>query len=149
MLAQLREKLPDFERAGVSVTCIVQGTTEEAIRLCGRHGMAGRCLDDPSKASYKEMGFPNCRWRDIVLPSAELRRRRKEARAAGCHVSVGGSLMKHSDVMQLGGAALIATNGRILWSYRSVHPGDLPSAGELLNIAADPNAINAGKQTSM
>src|SRR5579871_4811866 len=103
MLAQLREKLPAFDEAGVGLTCIVQGSVEESMRLCGRHGMAGRCLDDPTKASYKAMRFPKCSWRDILLPSEDLRRRRAEANAAGCHVSVRESMMKHSDVMQLGG----------------------------------------------
>lgn len=137
MLAQLREKLPEFERAGVGLTCIVQGTVEESMRLCGRHGMAGRCLDDPSKASYKAMGFPKISWREILLPSEDLKRRRAEANAAGCHVSVRAALMKHSDVMQLGGAALFGTDGRILWTYRSKHPGDLPSADRLVEVARE------------
>ena len=135
MLAQLREKLPEFEGAGVRVACIVQGTPQEAEQLCGRHGMAEHCLGDPGKSSYRAMGFPKIRWRDILLPSADLRRRRQEAGAAGCGISVAGSLMKHSDVLQLGGAALIAPGGQVRWIHRSAHPGDLPRAAELLDVA--------------
>jgi predicted amidohydrolase len=68
-----------------------------------------------------------------MAPKA-LRRRRKEASAAGCSVSLSGTLQKHSDILQLPGAALIARGGEIIWVYRGTHPGDLPPPHELLAV---------------
>jgi len=114
---------------------VVQGTAEEAARFCGRHGIAQICIPDPDKESYHAMGLARTSWKNILFASDDLRRRRGEAQAAGCRKSLSGTLQKHSDVLQLPGAALVAKGGKILWLHRGTHPGDLPSADELLRVA--------------
>ncbi len=114
------------------VACVVQGTAEEAARFCGRHGVADLCLPDPAKESYRALGLARTRWRNILFASADLHRRRAEAKEAGCGNSLVGSLQKHSDVLQLPGAALIARGGKILWLHRGVHTGDLPSLDDII-----------------
>ncbi|MGH7263347.1 MAG: AhpC/TSA family protein [Candidatus Rokuibacteriota bacterium] len=128
----MRETLPEFERRGVRVAAVVQGTAEEAARFCGRHGVERICVPDPDKASYRAIGLPRTSWGALVFALPALRRRRAEARAAGCANSLTGTLRKHSDVLQLPGAAVIGRDGRILWVHRGAHPGDLPSAAALL-----------------
>ena len=130
----MREKLTRFEARGVHLACVVQGTAEEAARFCARHGIEEISIPDPAKRSYRSMGFPRCSWRDMIFASEELRKRRVEAREAGCRVSLSGALQKHSDVLQLPGAALFAEGGKILWLYRGAHTGDLPSADELVQV---------------
>jgi peroxiredoxin len=134
---QLRKALPRFGALGVRVVCVVQGTEEEARRFCGRHGLAGVCLGDPQKASYRAMGLGRTHWSEILLASKELRRRRAEARELGCAVSLKGTFQQHSDVLQLPGAALVDRGGAILWLHRGAHVADLPAADELLRIAAE------------
>jgi hypothetical protein len=134
ILAQLRDVLPEFEKRGVQIACIVQGTASEAERFCGRHGVAGICIGDPNRESYRSMALERTSWWRILLAPAAARRRRKQASVAGCSVSLSGTLQKHSDVLQLPGAALIARGGGIIWLHRGTHPGDLPAAPELLTV---------------
>lgn len=142
----MREKLPAFGERGVHLACIVQGTEQEAARFCGRHDIAPQCIPDPDKVSYQAMGFPRTTWKAILLGSPELKRRRAEAAEAGCGINLRGTFQEHSDVMQLPGAALIARGGRILWLHRGTHPGDLPSAEDLLKLAGEKlgGALAAG-----
>ena len=130
----MREKLAEFESRGVRVSCVVQGTAEEAARFCGRHGLAEICIADPSKESYRAMNLGRASWRNILFASPDYRRRRAEAGQAGCRNSLTRALQKHSAVLQLPGAALVARGGNILWLRRGSHPGDLPSAEALLKV---------------
>jgi AhpC/TSA antioxidant enzyme len=116
----------------VRVAAVVQGTAEEAARFCGRHGVEAVCVPDPQRASYRAMGFPRTSWKAIVFASAEAKRRRADAKAAGCGNSLSGTMRPHTDVLQLPGAAVIARGGAIRWLHRGSHPGDLPSARALL-----------------
>ena len=133
----MREKLVEFEGAGVRLACVVQGDLAQTARFCGRHGVEQICIPDPEKESYSAMGFPRARWRDLLKAWPDIMRRRKEANAAGCGVSISGSLQKHRDALQLPGAALIARGGKILWLHRGTHPGDLPLADELLTVVRE------------
>ena len=97
--------------------------------------MAAQCISDPEKESYRAMGFPDCKVRDIVFASPDLKRRRKEAFSAGCYPNIRGALQRQSGWLQLPGAALIAQGGTILWLHRAKHVGDLPSASALRDLA--------------
>jgi len=111
----------------------VQGTAPEMARFCGRHRVESICVPDPQLASYRAMGLERTNWWKILFPSAEGRRRRAAAKAAGCPISIEGTLQKHSDVLQLPGAALVARGGKILWLHRGSSPSDLPAPAELLS----------------
>jgi len=130
----LREKQSEFEKRGVALACVVQGTAEEAARFCGRHGVESLCIPDPNKESYRALGLGRASLWELILPSDDLKRRRAEAKAAGCSNKLEGARQKHSDIFQLSGAALVAERGTILWLHRSKHTGDLPSADGLLEI---------------
>jgi hypothetical protein len=132
-LTQLREKLPEFEKLGVGLRCVVQGTAAEAAEVCGQYGMAHKCVSDPEKESYAKLGLDRTRLGAMVFASEELKARRRENRAAGFSVSIKKSFMPHCDIFLLPGAALVAAGGKILWLHRGAHPGDLPSADELVD----------------
>jgi len=134
---QLREKLPEFEGLGVRVVCVVQGTAEEAQHFCARHGLMQGCIGDPTKESYRAMGFGRTSWKEILFASRELKQRRAEASTLGCGVSLKGTFQKHSDVLQLPGAALVDSSGRIVWLSRPKTLAGLPRADELLQIVKE------------
>ena len=134
-LTQLREKLPEFEKLNVRLGCIVQGTATEAAEVCGQYGMTKKCIPDPEKESYRRMGLDRTTLGAMVFASDELKVRRKENRAAGFSVSIKRSIMPHCDILLLPGVALVARSGKILWLHRGTHPGDLPSADQLLERA--------------
>ena len=138
----MREQQPALEKL-VRLGIVVQGTAPEAARFCGRHGVEPLCIPDPQKESYQAMGFRRCSWKELVFAGAGLKQRRAEAAAAGCAVNLPGAFQRHSDWLQLPGAALVARGGRILWIHSAEHAGDLPSAADLLRVveqrlAADP-----------
>ena len=133
---QLRETLSQFEERGIRVGCVVQGTAEEAARFCGRHGVQQVCIPDPARQSYRAMGLERGTWWKIFLPTARLRQSRANAKAAGCGISLEGAFQKHSDILQLPGAALVGRDGRILWLHRGTSSEDLPSPAQLLATAA-------------
>ena len=128
----MRERQSEFERRGVALACVVQGTAAETARFCGRHGVESLCIADPEKESYRALGLGRTSLWKIVFASPEAKRRRAESKAAGCRNNLEGARQKHSDVFQLPGAALVAEGGTILWLHRGEHPGDLPLADELL-----------------
>jgi hypothetical protein len=129
--------MPEFEALGVRVVCVVQGTAEEARRFCARHGLSQGCIGDPGKESYRAMGLGKTNWKEILLASGELKRRRAEANELGCGVSLKGTFRKHSDVLQLPGAALVERGGRILWLSRPRSLAGLPPAEELLGVVKE------------
>jgi hypothetical protein len=136
----LRESLADLNRSGVRVACVVQGTAKQAARFCGDQELSALCIADPAKESYRRMGFRRTSW--WATPALALRR--KQARAAGFSASLRGTFQKHSDILQLPGVALIGQGGKILWVRRAAHPGDLPSARELLSLVNDDPKSNQG-----
>jgi hypothetical protein len=131
-LAQLREKLPEFEKLNVHLACIVQGTAKDASELCGPYGLAANCIPDPKRESYAKIGLDRTKWKDLLFPTEELRQRRKENRDAGFSVNLKRSMKGSCDILLLPGAALVERGGKILWLHRGAHPGDLPSADDLL-----------------
>jgi len=105
-------------------------------RFCGRHGVEAICIPDPERESYRAMGLERTNWRSILFPKPEGSRRRAAAKAAGCSISWGGTFQKHSDVLQLPGAALVARGGKILWLHRGTATYDLPAPAELLTCVS-------------
>jgi len=127
-LAQLREQMQELEKLRVRLACIVQGDAQETAEFCGQYTMAAHCIPDPNKETYRKFGLDRATWKSLLLPTPELKQRRKENRAAGFGISVKGSLKSHCDILLLPGAAIVAQGGKILWLHRGKNPGDLPSA---------------------
>jgi len=127
-LAQLRKQMPELEKLGAQLACIVQGNAAEAAESCGQYTMAAHCIPDPKKETYRKFGLDRAPWKCLLFPTPELKQRRKENRAAGFGISIKGSLKSHCDMLLLPGAAIVAQGGKILWLHRGKNPADLPSA---------------------
>ncbi|HTX59179.1 MAG TPA: peroxiredoxin-like family protein [Verrucomicrobiae bacterium] len=128
----MRELDPEFQRAGIAVRFVTIAAQAEAAAFCGRFGDPARCLADPHKRTYRDMGFENFGWLGF-LRDPELKRRRKENQAAGFRQDW--KATKLGNAAQLPGAALIDSSGEIRWLHRGKHPGDLPPMREMLAIA--------------
>ena len=104
----MREKLPEFEKLSVRLACIVQGNGKDAAELCGPFGLTANCVPDPKSESYQKLGLDRTTWMELLRPSHELRRRRKENRDAGFSIHFKRSFRGTCDILLLPGAALVA-----------------------------------------
>jgi len=131
----LRDLQPRFQQAGVRVACVVMGDARQAEAFASRFGLAGACVPDPLRETWRAMGLGRWRWTEMLRPSRDVIQRYREARRAGCGLNLRGALQRHQDYLLLPGAALVEPGGRILWIHRGQHPGDLPHVREMLAVA--------------
>lgn len=90
-------------------------------------GYCGTLLTDPALQSFKYLGFESSLsgfigWRPFAGAVNALRAGYRPGAVQG-------------NVMQLGGAQVVDTEGRVLFNYRSKKAGDHPSLEQLLGHA--------------
>lgn len=92
--------------------------------------MGFTCLGDPSRGSYRAFGLARDGWWNVtVRPFLEAPRL---ALARIRRASLRGSLMPHSDVLQLGGVAIVARGGAFAWIHRARRTDDYPPMERVL-----------------
>lgn len=129
----MREARAKLAERGVELALIVQARPEELRSLCGAEL---HCIADPRKESHAAFGLTHASpW--ATLFSLDFHRRRRAAARAGFRQHWKRTFARESDSLLSPGAALVARGGRILWSYRGEHPGDLPAADDLLAVASE------------
>lgn len=129
----MREARGKLQERGVELAVIVQARPEELRSLCGAELT---CIADPRRESHIAFGLARASvWRMLFSP--DFHRRRRAAARAGFRQSWKRTFARESDTLLSPGAALVARGGRILWTYRGEHPGDLPSADNLLAVASE------------
>jgi hypothetical protein len=123
-------RLPEFERRGVQVIAVGQGTGNEAAAAARRHRITYPVLGDPGHASYRTLGLGRTGWFGLTLaPFFEDPRgafqnlRRADLKA---------SASPRSDVRRLGGALGVDRAGRVRFLHRSATTTDVPSTDALL-----------------
>lgn len=120
----------EFRARGARVVAIGQGTGDEAAGFCREAGSDFDCLGDPHKRVYRAFALPRAGWWQVTAqpfledPRLAFDRIRR--------ASLKGSLMKHSDVLQLPGVAIVDRRGVIRYLHRASRTDDLPSAPEIL-----------------
>jgi hypothetical protein len=130
----------ELEARGAGVVAIGQGTGREAARFCRMLKVDATCLGDPEKQSYRAFGLPRDGWWNVTAkpfledPALAWSRIR--------HASLRGSLMRHTDVLQLGGVAVVDRDGVCRYLHRARRTDDFPPLQEVL--AALPPATAAG-----
>jgi hypothetical protein len=123
----------EFERRGVALAAVAQGTGDEAARFCRTLKTGFPCGGDPRKRTYRAFGLERDTWYGVTLkpfieaPLLGLRRLR--------HASMEGARMPHSDVLQLGGAAVLDPDGTVRFLHRAAKVDDVPGPPELLAAA--------------
>jgi hypothetical protein len=127
----VQEDLTEFLQRGVQVVAIGQGTGREAERFGRQWGIEFPCLGDPEGASYRAYQMTRGTvWtvalRDIVRePIASMR---LMARA-----DLRGARLAASDVLLLGGVAIVGKGGVLRFIHHATKPADIPPNHEVLS----------------
>ena len=109
-----------------------QGSGEEAAGFCRMLKTGYPCLGDPGKDAYREFQLSRDSWWNVTAkpfleePKLAFDRIR--------NASLKGSLMKHTDVLQLGGVVIVDRGGIIRYLHRSAKTDDLPDTRDLLAV---------------
>jgi peroxiredoxin len=112
------------------------GSPEQVAEFRRRLELPFTCLSDPERTAYQAYGLARGSLKQIAGPKVWLKGlkallRRGAGRPAG-------------DIMQMPGAFVIDTAGRLRLAHRSADSGDLPTVGELLSaVERIPRSANS------
>jgi hypothetical protein len=127
---QLHRDREEFERAGVSLVVVGQGTPRHAVAFMEDHDVRGlRLLVDPERKAYKAAGTRMAGVRGLFGPKVALR----AAKAVASERVVQGRVVGHP--AQLGGVLVVATDGSVVWSHIASDAGDNPPNSLVLEAA--------------
>jgi peroxiredoxin len=127
---EVQEHYGEIRARGADAVAIGQGTGEEAARFCRRMNTDYPCLGDPGKDAYRAFGLRRDGWWNVTgrpfleAPGLAWRRLRR--------ASLRGSLMQHTDVLQLGGTAIVDRSGIVRYLHRARKTDDRAPAPEIL-----------------
>lgn len=123
---QLHRAKAQFEQAGATLVLIGQATPRQAAHFRRRQGIQLPVLADEERVSYRAAGAKMGSVVDLFNPMVVakgavtgLREKTIQTRTIG-------------DANQLGGALVIAPDGRITWSHMSKDAGDNAAPEEIL-----------------
>jgi hypothetical protein len=121
--------LEDFRRRGAQLVAVGQGTEEEAGHHCAKYAAGFPCLGDPGRAGYRAFGLRRGSWWSVVVrpffaDTAESLRLIRRADLAA-------SQLPSSDVLQMGGVAIVDRAGRLRFLHVAQTTADLPSNAEI------------------
>jgi AhpC/TSA antioxidant enzyme len=128
---QLHRARSDFEAAGVGLVLIGQKRPRHAADFRRRHGVELRVLADERRATYKAAGARMGSLGDLLGPRSVTAGVAKLFRSRG-KIRQGRVI---GSAAQLGGALVIASGGKIVWSHQSEDAADSASPEELLEAA--------------
>ena len=126
----MQRNIEALRQRGAEVVAVAQGSGDEAARFCRMLKTDYLCLGDPEKQLYAAFSLPRDSWWNITAqpflddPGLAFDRIR--------HASLKGSVMRHSDPRQLGGVAIVDTEGTLRYLHRSRRTDDLPTTAEIL-----------------
>ena len=127
---QLHRDREEFERAGVSLVVIGQGTPAHARAFVEDHDVGGlRLLVDSERAAYNAAGTRKSGVMGLVGPKVALRAAKAVANERVMQGKIVGS------ATQLGGVLVVATDGRVVWSHIASDAGDNPPNSAVLEAA--------------
>jgi peroxiredoxin len=128
---QLHRARAEFEAAGGRLVLIGQATPRHAAHFRRRQGIQLPVLADEDRASYRAAGAKVGGVLDLVGPKVvakgaltALREKTMQGRPVG-------------NPAQLGGALVVAPDGRITWAHMSTDAGDNASPEEILAALRD------------
>jgi prostamide/prostaglandin F2alpha synthase len=128
---QLHRARGQFEEAGGRLVLIGQATPRQAAHFRRRQGIQLPVLADEDRVSYRAAGAKMGSMADLFNPMVVakgaltgLKEKTIQTRTIG-------------DTNQLGGALVVAPDGRITWSHMSKDAGDNASPDEILAAVRD------------
>jgi prostamide/prostaglandin F2alpha synthase len=114
-----------IEASGAELTLIGQATPKHAAHYKRRYAPDLEILADQDRKSYKAMKFPRASTAQLIGPKSVAKGLVRGATGVGVGRPIG-------DVAQLGGTALIAEDGKVVWTHVQQDASDNPSIEELL-----------------
>lgn len=125
-VAELEKSKEEFDRLKVRLAVIGSGDRAHFPSLRKATGYSGELFSDPERASYQLFGFPSGVGKVVGLKA--LSRAISALKAGHTPGSLQGS------ALQLGGAAVVATDGEVLYLYRGREAGDHPDPADMLQV---------------
>jgi len=129
---EVQESLDEFEKRGLRVAAIGQGTGAEARSFCDKWGIEYPCLGDPQRRGYEALELTRGNWWTIAVRS--LVTEPIEAIKLTAQADAKGARLKSTDVLQLGGVAIVDQHGMLRALHRAESPQDMPSVEEVLGF---------------
>jgi prostamide/prostaglandin F2alpha synthase len=123
---QLHRAREEFDAAGVGLVLIGQATPRDAANFRRQFGVELPVLADKDRVSYKAMGLKVGSVAQLVGPRVVAKGILTSARH---HVRQG---MTVGHPAQLGGAAVIDTDGRMVWVHRARDASDNATPDQIL-----------------
>ena len=116
----------DFKATDANLVLIGQGSPRQAAAFRRRQGIQLPVLTDEELASYRAAGAKVAGVRDLFNPMVVAKGAMTGVREKAIQTRTQG------DAAQLGGALVIAPDGRITWAHMSTDAGDNASPEEIL-----------------
>jgi hypothetical protein len=133
-LVEVQEQLGEFEKRGLRVVAVGQGTGEEAKSFCDGWGVTYPCLGDARRGGYKALELTRGNWWTVVLRGVVTRP--FETAALIAKADMKGAQLDSTDVLQLGGIGIVDRDGTLRGIHRAESPEDMPPASEVAAFAA-------------
>lgn len=130
---QLHRARSEFEAAGVPLVLIGQATPRHADRFRDRQDVELPVLADEKRESYRAAGAKVATTGELLGPRSVGRGVMNAVRSRGKVRQ--GKVIGHP--AQLGGAMIIAPDGRVTWSHMSEDASDNASPEEILAAARE------------
>lgn len=130
---QVQNELDRFNSQRIQVVAIGQGSGQEARLYAEKWGVEFPVLGDPKRAAYKAFGLLGSNWTNLFWSPLLREPRLTLSRLAAA--DFGGSVLKASDPLQLGGVAILDRQGIVQYLHRAQTADDNPSNDAVLEAA--------------
>jgi hypothetical protein len=130
---QLHGARSELEAAGVPLVLIGQATPRHAAHFRRRYGIELPVLVDEARASYRAAGAKVATLGELLGPTS-LRKGAARSLRSGGRIHQGRTI---GHPAQLGGAMVIAPDGRVAWSHMSDDASDNATPEEILAAARE------------
>ena len=126
----MTEVLPELERRNVALIAIGQGTGAEAAGYMRKWELDLTCLGDVSGRAYAGFGMLRGNAWTVMLRSMLT----DPIKSLGLTLKAdfSGMMLAASDVLRLGGVAIIEAGGALRFIHRAEDPSDNPTNQELI-----------------
>ena len=121
----MQSELDGFRQRGASVVAVGQGTAEEAAHYCEKAGAEFPCIGDAGREAYRVLSLKRGSWWTVMLRS--MLTKPLESFAQIRNADLAASQLAASDVLQLGGVAIVRRGGALSFLHVAEAPDDIPS----------------------
>jgi hypothetical protein len=127
--------MDEFRARGIHVVAICMSRPTTLTHYLASRPLPFPIFADPDRRVYAALGLGRTSWLRLLRPTVMWRYLKMVI--AGAKVR---RVPEGDDALQTGGDFLVASDGRILWEYRSDDPTDRPSINQLLALPSNPYA---------